>query len=368
MPDFDRRSLEYERGGPQTDVPPVVPPDPAAESDRWVALEDPAEVESGTVPGIVRLDEARVGKSSFSEATACLIDDDGRRALREMLARPNRWVCKIQVAFRDLSAVSFGSGLLIGDRFVLTAAHVLMEPVRGSDGRFERAADAAAVVVIPGLNGRGRRLIGAQASDTMPFGWTHGTAFRASRVFRMAMRASGSQPRDLDYALIQLATPIGAARFAVLGNAPLGFWGYPAHGGQTRIRPKAANTLKGVKVNAVGYPLDKCTDRPEGRTITEDEYNACRTADLGSVPWYSFDRIVSVGSGPFAALELNNDAAPGMSGGPVWLRWQTVRNLIGVLHACDPVKSEDSPFVGAIAARITDAVKRYLDAWMAEGA
>jgi hypothetical protein len=241
-----------------------------------------------------------------------------------------------------------------------------MDEVKDANGRFAQAIDAAAVVVIPGLNGRGRRATGGRASDTMPFGWTHGAAFRVARVFRMAMRASGTQPRDFDYALIQLATPIGGQRFSAIAGAPLGFWGYPAHVGQTRIRPKPPQTLKGVKVNAVGYPADKCADRPEGRMITEDEYNACRVADLGSVPWYSFDRIVSVGSAAqtFATLELNNDAAPGMSGGPVWLRWESTRNLIGILHACDPAKTEASPFVGAIATQITENVKRDLVAWM----
>lgn len=342
---------------------------PTAAADVWVDLEPPDQVFPGILPGTLRLDESRVGKSSYEAATACHIGSTVRQPLAKMLDRPNRWVCKLQVVTRDpvdgALQVNFGSGLLIGDRHVLTAAHVLVDSRFDGQGKFLRTLDATSVVVIPGLNGRGRKA-GGKATDTMPFGWTHGTAFRTARVFRIASHASGSQPKDFDYAVIRLAEPMGSHKFTALGGAALGHWGDAAHGGLTRINPKAPGSLTGVKVNAIGYPSDKCRDQPAGRVITRAEYDACPAADLGSVPWYGFDKITSSGSASasFATMELASDVAPGMSGGPVWLRWNDARNLIGILHGCDATKSKDDPFVGTLATLITASAKREIDSWL----
>jgi hypothetical protein len=342
---------------------------PTAPPDVWVDLEPPHEVFPGIVPGTLRLDETRVGKNSHDAATACDLGSTVRLPLARMLERPNRWICKLQIVTRDPDdgalKLHFGSGLLIGERHVLTAAHNLVDLRFDGKGRFVRALDATAVVVIPGLNGRGRRA-GGTATETMPFGWTHGTAFRTARVYRVATHASGTQPRDFDYAVIRLADPIASRKFAALGGAVLGHWGYAAHGGLTRINPTAPGSLIGVKVNAVGYPQDKCRDQPTGRVITSAEYAACPAADLGSVPWFGFDRIISSGTAgaSFATMELATDLAPSMSGGPVWLRWNDARNLIGIVQACDATKSKDNPFVGALATLITASAKREIDSWL----
>ncbi|WP_088279132.1 serine protease [Ideonella sp. A 288] len=350
----------------QREVAPV--PAPAA-ADAWIALEDPATVFPGMVPGAVRIDETRIGKSAYEATVACHIDDDQRQPLGQMRERPYRWLCKLQVVVRDPDDgalhMAFGSGLLIGERHVLTAAHVLVQAQFDASGRFRRTLDATAVAVIPGLDGRGRKAGGA-AADTMPFGWTHGANFRCARVFRLASRASGSEPKDFDYAVIRLADAIGARRFASLGGAALGHWGHPAHGGLTRMNGRATGSLKGVKVNAVGYPQDKCRDVAQGRDITRAEHAACPTADLGSVPWVGFDRIAASGTvgASFGTLDLDSAAAPGMSGGPVWLRWQSARDLIGIVHGCDATSSKDNPFVGSIATLITPSVKRDIQSWL----
>lgn len=338
----------------------------------WITLDNPKSHFDALVPKILRIDEARIGKSSYQYITDCHISEDSRMSLKKKLARPNRWICKLQVGFRNPKTghieVGFGSGLLIDNRFVLTAAHVLMEEIKGNNGKFQQAINASSVIVIPGLDGRGRQAKDGKPTDTMPFAWTYGVAFRTAQIFHLAMHASGATPAEYDYAVIKLAEPIGEKRFDILGGSQLGYWSYPQHKGQTLIRVKPARSLKNVKVNAAGYPNDKCKDRPVNRMITQKEYEICRTADLGSVQWYSFDRIRSVQEvGGFSVLKMENDVAHGMSGGPVWLRWQRVRNLIGILHACDPIKSKKDPFMGSFATQITSNVKRDVKEWISNG-
>ncbi|WP_282610199.1 serine protease [Pelagibius sp. Alg239-R121] len=339
----------------------------AEDEDQWVDLDNPDEVFEGMVPDRIRFDETAISLPPANTLDICNDGDDDRAALRHMLAAPNRWLCKLQVAYvdPDTGAVSYteGSGLLIADQFVLTAAHVLMDAVEDDDGKFLRAIDAGAVVVIPGLNGRRRRRR-SRAADTMPFGWSQGTAFRTNSLFRSAMQKSGRQFAHLDYAVIKLAAPIGRRRFKALKNRRLGNWGVSTHRGRTRIRVLSPKRVKNVKVNAVGYPGDKCMGRPRRGSISQTDLSACRSADRGSVPWYSFDRVRSAGSAPaiFAQLTLDHDVAPGMSGGPVWLRWKGVRNLIGINHAC--TLDDDDNVISSSATRITDRVKRDITAWV----
>ena len=73
------------------------------------------------------------------------------------------------------------TGFLAGPLTVLTAGH-LIDAVEATEGPF----DAVAIVVIPGLDGRGRTATPA-ATDTMPFGWVRGADFRASEIFRKVL-------------------------------------------------------------------------------------------------------------------------------------------------------------------------------------
>lgn len=331
------------------------------ESD-WVDLADPVKVFKGMVPGKIRLDEKHIGLPSAHDVNVCFDGNDARIPFKSTVEAPNRWICKLQVAYKDpvTSVVSYteGSGLLIGERFVLTAAHVLMDGVNDDKEKFIRAIDAAAVVVIPGLDGRSR-------DRSMPFGWVEGQAFRMHPAYRKSMQLTGSPPSPLDYAVIRLGKPIGAARFARLGQKKLGYWGAPEQRGATRIRTIEAKKLRNVKVNLAGYPGDKCIDEPKSSMITGPQLNKCRPADRSSVPWYAFDRITDPGHDPtpFGLLQLDHDVAPGMSGGPVWLRWRTVRTLIGINHACGLDK--DGKATGSMATRLTPTVIRDITNWTA---
>ena len=337
------------------------------DADQWVKLKTPKNVFKGMVPNTVRYNERSIGLPKANDLNVCFDGDDDRKPFKKMLSAPNRWVCKLQVAYFDptTSVVSFseGSGLLIGDRFVLTAAHMLMDTIFDATGKFVRAIDAAAVVVIPGLDGRGRGRPG-KATDTMPFGWIHGISFRTNPLFRKTMQKDGRQFGHLDYAVVKLAQPVGRKRFALLGQRRFGYWGAPEQRGRTRIRVVSPKSLRNVKVNVVGYPGDKCLDRPKQGPLSEKVLAVCRPADRGSVAWYAFDHIRSAGAAPavFAQLTLDHDVAPAMSGGPVWLRWKGIRNLIGINHAC--TRHADGSILSSSATRITNQVKRDIQAWV----
>jgi V8-like Glu-specific endopeptidase len=337
------------------------------DADQWVKLNMPEDVFKGMVPKTVRYDEKSIGLPKAKDLNVCFDGDDDRKPFKNTFSAPNRWVCKLQVAYFDpvTSQVSFteGSGLLIGDRYVLTAAHMLMDIVTNGKGEFLRAIDAAAVVVIPGLDGKGRGG-SVKASDTMPFGWSRGVSFRTNSLFRKVMQKDGRQFGHLDYAVIKLAQPVGRKRFEVIGQRRFGYWGAPEQRGRTRIRVVTPQSLRNVKVNVVGYPADKCLDRPKQGPLSEKVLAACRPADRGSVAWYAFDRIRSAGAAPavFAQLTLNHDVAPAMSGGPVWLRWKGIRNLIGINHAC--TRNMDGSILSSSATRITNQVKRDIQTWI----
>jgi len=108
-----------------------------------------------------------------------------------------------------------------------------------------------------------------------------------------------------------------------------------ARGKNTLIKFKSSKSIKGARVNILGYPGDRCRDSPVGRIITQKELNNCTLSDWASVPWLSFEKIVDPGSDSviFGDMIVLHDFAPGMSGSPVWLRWMGFRNLLGIANA-----------------------------------
>lgn len=339
-----------------------------SEKGKWIALEDPEKVFKAMIPTKLRIDESKIELPPASTLGDCFDGDDRRKAFGTTRAVPNRWICKLQIAYRDpktkVVSYSEGSGLLIGRRHVLTAAHVVMNNICDSRDVFLRAIDAVAIVVIPGLDGRGRTATPA-AADTMPFGWVRGADFRTNEVFRKVMRKDGSQFAQMDYAVIRLALPPRSKTLRAPDGKPVGYWGSPAQAGRTRIRALEPKKLRNVRVNAVGYPADKCLDQPASGPLSGAAAASCQPADHGSTPWYAFDRISSAGAAPaiFSKLTMNHDLAPGMSGGPVWLRWGNIRTLIGICHSCS-VNEKDHRVIGSTAARITKRVKADIEAWI----
>jgi V8-like Glu-specific endopeptidase len=325
----------------------------------WIPLDDPNFVFKAMVPGKTRVDNAAFGSLQAQDVNFGAIGQDEREPWTNTLDRPYRWICKLGVVLQsrnggDLHYVE-ASGILIGNRHVLTAAHALFDPVFTNDTHVD-TREARAVVVIPGLNG-----IHNDPQRLMPFGWSWGSAFRTTDDARDLSCRLGHLPTGADFAVVKLVDDLGNRSYPALGSARFGHWGHKELGDNTLMKFKKSNSIRGVSVNVIGYPSDRCRDRPLGRAITQQELNNCSPSDNASVPWLSFDRIVDPGHDGilFDEMQVEHDFAPGMSGGPVWLRWKGFRNMLGLARAVPTSAARVN-----IAVRFTETALKEIASWI----
>jgi V8-like Glu-specific endopeptidase len=269
---------------------------------------------------------------------------------------PSRFVCCLDLVFDHPTTAGAqflfrGSGTLIGDRHVLTAAHNLLQVIPGFAAAGRRSPQR--VTVTPGRNG-----------TDAPFG-TAGAA-----TLRVSPQWSAGPDSQFDFALITLDRAIGAQRQPRLGNAPLGFWSHQGLGGGTHLRALTTKELKDMPVNLAGYPTDKCEDQPATGSATPAALTACGITRVGTMMWRSFGSVVD----PAPATEPRSitydlDSFKGESGGPVWLRWEKYRNLVAVNTGGFPDPADPTKIIANMGVRITDDVLKQLRTWMkADGA
>lgn len=282
-----------------------------------------------------------------------IIGADGRQPLGvRSVEIPFRFVCCLDLTFQTpqspaIEAGFRGSGTLISDIHVLTAAHNLVTFVDadlgGVPSLIKLARNASRVAVMPGRNGTP----------------TLGSA-TAARL-RVSPGYSNENAHEFDFGLITLATPIGASRHAALGNGQLGFWGHAQLGGGTRITAVAPNTLQLARANTSGYPGDKCLNNPPTGSMTAEQKDACADDALSSTQWLAEGRITN--SAPAAAPRVmfhDLDTVGGQSGSPVWLAFNGFRFLVGINNFGFRGRTENA------AVRITREVLDQLRLWMIE--
>jgi V8-like Glu-specific endopeptidase len=283
---------------------------------------------------------------------------DGRTLVTNTLPVPFRFVCCLEVTFvnpSDTSVMIFerGTGTLISDRHVLTAAHVVFEDISGRDGRFPaRRIRAQTILVAPARNDR-----------DLPFGFSDVTTVRVTPAWQTGGTAQN------DFALLTLATAMGRqgpVQPSMQLPAPqLGFWSSPDRGQGTRIRPIELSKLRGQPLNLAGYPIDKCRRTPlsgacQGTIPGEPDFH-----ERGSTQWVSTDRCVDPAPADMPAMiTYMADSAQGQSGGPVWLNWQGFRNLVAVNTGGYPRRTAPHDIIANMGVRITDSVLSQLRAWM----
>ena len=145
----------------------------------WIPLDDPRILYKAVIPGKTRVDNAAFSPIQAADVNMGAIGQDERRPWTNTLDRPYRWICKLGIVLQSRKGGRFtyaeGTGVLIGNRHVLTAAHNLVEPVFNNASKHVDTLEARAVVVIPGLNG-----VHKDPKRVMPFGWSWGGAFRTT--------------------------------------------------------------------------------------------------------------------------------------------------------------------------------------------
>jgi V8-like Glu-specific endopeptidase len=294
-----------------------------------------------------------------ASASEEILGTDDRQLVADTTAIGFRFVCCLDLLFTHPSnpaqtILLRGTGTLISDRHVLTAAHNILNTLPGVASAGRRTVDR--VFAAPGRNGR-----------VLPFGESR------SMTLRVTPEWTAAQNSQFDFGLITLEDALGAATQPALGGARLGFWSHPQLGGGTHIRPLEVSFLPGRPVNLDGYPVDKCRDRPANRAATAAEVAACtgtvpgnpRLTDLGSMQWRAFGSILdaSPASEP-RCITYDLDSAVGHSGGPIWLRWEKYRNLVAVNTGGFPRPTAPFDIIANMGVRITNDVLRTLRNWM----
>jgi len=255
---------------------------------------------------------------------------------------PYRWVCRLKVQEKGASGwrdKEPATGVLIGPRHVLTAAHLL-------DPYYKQRAGQWRVLVYPGFDGS--RHLGEEISTNIKVGrgWEAGT----------------KEAGDLgayDFGMVFLPGDISTRKRKELGGKPLGYWGNPTSGHKTVFAPLDAVSLESKTVYSAGYP------RGQKKILWVG------TGALSNVLIRIKDKIERYKRGmDHNAMESLGEEARGMSGGPVWLKRRSTRYLVGINASITPVEHIDEKsrtrrkFWRGHAARVTLELFEEVIDWM----
>ncbi|HZN71259.1 MAG TPA: trypsin-like serine protease [Micromonosporaceae bacterium] len=219
-----------------------------------------------------------------------VILDDTRQRITATTAEPFRHVCQITASLPDANrggawTTWIGSGTLVAPNKVLTAGHVIYD--RGYQ------VFARNVRVAPG------KVDAGTGPRQEPYGSAVASRLDVTPTYR-STTASQDVVEANDYAVITLAQRISdrRPRDRTLGTSPLGWW--------RQLRAASDALLRGRQINNAGYPVDRTN---------------------GDRMYHAYNRVASTTA---HRLSYVNDTFGGQSGGPVWLRWQNSRILVGV--------------------------------------
>ncbi len=198
-------------------------------------------------------------------------------------AVPLRWMAKVSI-FKNGNYDQGGSGILISDRHVLTAAHVVYDVVK-NPGQFSIQATIAKD------EGKGfGPYVPAKKPDISPK-YSPGTL-------------------EYDYAIITLSRPVADLKSSQLGGDKLCFWGSSACGAGTSAMPVDPATLVRQTVFTAGYP------KRHG----------------GNQMWIYSGWLLSVPP-QSPIMVFGGETTEGQSGSPVWIRQGGGYNLVGIVVA-----------------------------------
>src|SRR5918993_2612985 len=242
-------------------------------------------------------------RSPFVEAPTGLLEHevllpDERVRVNPTTQVPYRWVCSLDVTRGSTSYR--GSGLLVGPRQVLTAAHNVYD----SEGNRPDSLH-----VVPARN-----------VDEQPFGRFEAVAFTTSSRYITNPLPGGR----FDIAVVTLGTDVSAVRSKAPGGGALGHWGHATLGQGTNLSSLSTAFLAGKDVVVCGYPGDKCNANRCDPAV------GWRLGDQSNSMWSHFGPARFHAGAP-GAVVYSADTAKGQSGSPVWIRFSNgARSLVGV--------------------------------------
>lgn len=228
-----------------------------------------------------------------------------KKKVANPFAIPFRWICKISV-LKNGKYEHGGSGVLISDRHVLTAAHVIYDVIQNPV-----QYDLEVTIALDGGKDLGRFA-------------------RSSKPQVPSLYVPNET--DYDYALITLSHPVGQSKFDELKGDKLCFWGSPDCGAGTvlvRVDPKNLVTQSAY---TSGYPKNK-----------------------GMSAMWCFSGLLAYVGEKERTMTYTGDVTEGQSGSPVWIERGGKFILVGVVVA----RGSTNRVV-----RVTRELCRQLASWM----
>jgi|GEM_PF-6583142 len=250
----------------------------------------------------------------FSEGETGVINGDDRLRITPTIGVPWRWICKIEVkGNREAQSGGGGTGVLVSNRHVLTAAHVVYEASQNMQN--------FSIQVIPALD-----------DGDEPF---ESYSVTAKPKLPGNYRPDAANHLDWDYALLKLNTAVGKKTFGKLKGNALCFWGSHQCGANSVFARPDPATLNGKAVFTAGYPGSA------GR-----KKMMCAAGILHSV-------------NPLRrTMGITADTTKGQSGSPVWIVQNGRCCLVGIAASAGQLTNT--------AVRVTSELIRQLRTWITE--
>ncbi|HEY4865169.1 MAG TPA: trypsin-like peptidase domain-containing protein [Candidatus Dormibacteraeota bacterium] len=255
-----------------------------------------------------------VSTDEFEFEDVGVINGDNRVRVKDTTGVPWRWICKIDVADSKGRPAGSGTGVLVSNKHVLTAAHVVYDAYKNMQ--------QYTVTVIPALNDLDE-----------PF---DRYSLASKPKIRQEYDPSADDNFDWDYALLTLSTAVGEKGFKALTDKPLCYWASPQCGANTMLARLDPRTLNGKAAYTAGYPGGK-----GGRQLW------CAAGILHSA------------NERRRTMFTTADTTRGQSGSPVWVVDNKRQCLVGIAAGAGTGSNR--------VVRVTRELVRQLRAWISEG-